>query len=70
MKDHGREQKASLVTGSSTGIGFETSIAAARNRFYTYATMHKLQNSDIIIEIARREQLPQEVFHFDVNNDN
>jgi NAD(P)-dependent dehydrogenase (short-subunit alcohol dehydrogenase family) len=27
-----------VVTSSSTGIGFETSLLLARNGFYTYAT--------------------------------
>ena len=27
-----------VVTGSSTGIGFETTLLLARNGFYTYAT--------------------------------
>jgi len=33
------EKKVAVVTGSSTGIGFETSIVLAKNDFYTYATM-------------------------------
>ncbi|MFL6470757.1 MAG: short-chain dehydrogenase/reductase, partial [Nitrososphaeraceae archaeon] len=36
-------EKVALVTGSSTGIGFETSIIFARNGFHTYATMRKLE---------------------------
>lgn len=32
-------QGVALVTGSSSGIGFETSLALARNGFHTYATM-------------------------------
>lgn len=64
------EEKVALVTGSSTGIGFETSLALARNGFYTYATMRKLQDSDKILNIARKEQLPLEVLSLDVNDDN
>jgi NAD(P)-dependent dehydrogenase (short-subunit alcohol dehydrogenase family) len=30
------------MTGSSSGIGFETSLTLARNGFHTYATMRKL----------------------------
>jgi NAD(P)-dependent dehydrogenase (short-subunit alcohol dehydrogenase family) len=37
-----QEQMVAVVTGSSSGIGFETSIALAKNGFYTYATMRKL----------------------------
>ncbi len=63
------KKKVALVTGSSTGIGFETSLALARNGFHTYATMRKLKDSDIIIDISRKEQLPLEVLPLDVNND-
>ena len=56
------KKKVALVTGSSTGIGFETSLALARNGFHTYATMHKLKDSDIIIDITRKEQLPSRGF--------
>jgi alkanesulfonate monooxygenase SsuD/methylene tetrahydromethanopterin reductase-like flavin-dependent oxidoreductase (luciferase family) len=38
-----QDQKVAVVTGSSTGIGFETSLTLARNGFYTYATMRKLE---------------------------
>jgi hypothetical protein len=34
-----QEQKVAVVTGCSSGIGFETSIALAKSRFYTYATL-------------------------------
>jgi NAD(P)-dependent dehydrogenase (short-subunit alcohol dehydrogenase family) len=33
-----------IVTGSSSGIGFETSLTLARNGFYMYATMRILEN--------------------------
>ena len=35
-------QKVAIVTGSSTGIGYETSLALARDGFITYATMRIL----------------------------
>jgi NAD(P)-dependent dehydrogenase (short-subunit alcohol dehydrogenase family) len=35
-------QQIALVTGSSSGTGFETSLTLARNGFYTYATVRKL----------------------------
>jgi short-subunit dehydrogenase len=58
-----------LVTGSSTGIGFETSIALARNGIYTFATMRDLQKGDIIERIADKESLSLRVIEMDVNND-
>jgi len=36
-----QQEKVAVVTGSSSGIGFETSLTLAGNRFYTYATMRK-----------------------------
>ena len=41
-----------VVTGSSTGIGFEISLLLARNGFYTYATMRNMRKSDNIKKIA------------------
>ena len=48
-------QKVAVVTGSPVGIGFETSLAFARNGFHTYATVRKLEDggSKQIIDIAR-----------------
>jgi NAD(P)-dependent dehydrogenase (short-subunit alcohol dehydrogenase family) len=33
------QEEIAVVTGSSTGIGFETSLTLARNGFHTYAIM-------------------------------
>jgi len=64
-------QKVAVVTGSSSGIGFETSLALARNGFHTYATMRKLVDggSKQITDIAENENLPLQVIQLDVNND-
>jgi NAD(P)-dependent dehydrogenase (short-subunit alcohol dehydrogenase family) len=32
-------EKTALVTGSSSGIGFETSLMLARTGFYTYTQL-------------------------------
>jgi NAD(P)-dependent dehydrogenase (short-subunit alcohol dehydrogenase family) len=40
------QEKVAVVTGSSTGIGYETALTLARNGFYTYATMRKLGESE------------------------
>jgi NAD(P)-dependent dehydrogenase (short-subunit alcohol dehydrogenase family) len=37
-------EEVAVVTGSSTGMGFETSLMLARNGFHTYATMCKLED--------------------------
>jgi NAD(P)-dependent dehydrogenase (short-subunit alcohol dehydrogenase family) len=58
-----------LVTGSSTGIGFETCIALARNGIYTFATMRDLQKRGTIERIANKESIPLRVIEMDVNDD-
>jgi NAD(P)-dependent dehydrogenase (short-subunit alcohol dehydrogenase family) len=67
-------QKVAVVTGSSSGMGFETSLALARNGFHTYATMRKLNGgvgggSNQITDIAKNENLPLEVVQLDVSDD-
>lgn len=56
-----QEQKVAIVTGSSSGIGFETSIELARNGFYTYASMRDIEKSKKIKEIAKNQNLPLKV---------
>jgi NAD(P)-dependent dehydrogenase (short-subunit alcohol dehydrogenase family) len=34
-----KSKRIVVVTGSSSGIGFETSLLLAKSRFYTYATV-------------------------------
>ena len=63
------EEKTAIVTGSSTGIGFETSLLLARNGFHTYATMRNLEKSNEIMDLARKEKLPLEVLELDVTDD-
>jgi short-subunit dehydrogenase len=59
-----------VVTGSSSGIGLETSLTLARNGFHTYATMRKLEEgSRQITDIAKNENLPLQVIQLDVNNE-
>ena len=61
--------KVALVTGSSTGNGFETSLLLAKNGFYTYATMRNIDKSTRIKEIAKKDSLPLEVIQLDVTDD-
>jgi NAD(P)-dependent dehydrogenase (short-subunit alcohol dehydrogenase family) len=64
-------QKIAVVTGSSSGMGYETSLILARNGFHTYATVRKLEGegSNQIIDIAKNENLPLQVIQLDVNDD-
>ena len=61
--------KVAIVTGSSSGIGFETSLLLARNGFFTYATMRNPDKSNKIIELKQKERLPLEVLKLDVTDD-
>jgi NAD(P)-dependent dehydrogenase (short-subunit alcohol dehydrogenase family) len=58
-----------LVTGSSSGIGFETALTLARSGIHTYASMRNLEKSKNITEIANTENLPLRVVQLDVNDD-
>ena len=68
-KPNGGITRIAVVTGSSSGIGFETALTLARNGFYTYATMRNLKKSISIEEIANKEALPLKVIELDVDND-
>jgi NAD(P)-dependent dehydrogenase (short-subunit alcohol dehydrogenase family) len=62
-------QKAAVVTGSSSGIGYETALLLARNGFYTFVTMRNLNKSKEIIENAKNDRLPLKVLELDVTSD-
>jgi NAD(P)-dependent dehydrogenase (short-subunit alcohol dehydrogenase family) len=61
--------KVAIVTGSSTGIGYETSLILARNGFLTYATMRNINKSENIKSIATKENLPIQIKQLDVTED-
>ena len=62
-------QRVAIVTGSSSGIGLDTSITLAQNRFLTYATMRNLDKSSIIERAAEKEKIPIRVVELDVTDD-
>ncbi len=63
------EKKVAIVTGSSSGIGFEISLMLARNGFITYATMRDLQKSSTLRSIADKENIPLTCVQLDVTNE-
>ena len=69
MNSDRNKKKVAVVTGSSTGIGFETSLLLARNGFYTYATMRNLDKSKAITNIKQKEKLSLEILQLDVTAD-
>jgi NAD(P)-dependent dehydrogenase (short-subunit alcohol dehydrogenase family) len=62
-------RNVALVTGSSSGIGFETVLLLARSGFHTYASMRNLEKSKKITEIANKKKLPLQVVQIDVNDE-
>ena len=66
-----QQKKIAVVTGSSSGIGFETSLLLARNGFYTYATIRSLDKSSKLVDISNEEDnnLSLDVLQLDVTDD-
>ncbi|VFJ15227.1 SDR family oxidoreductase [Candidatus Nitrosocosmicus franklandus] len=63
-------QKVVIVTGSSSGIGLETSILLARSGYTTYATMRDIDKAKPLREIAINESLPLTIIQLDVTKEN
>ena len=62
-------QKVAIVTGSSTGIGYETALLLARNGFRTYATMRNLEKAKAILDVAKKEKLELHTVKLDVTDE-
>ena len=62
-------EKVAVVTGTSSGIGFETSLALAREGYFTYATMRDTTKSNKIKEIAQKENLKISILELDVDDE-
>ena len=62
-------EKIAIVTGSSSGIGFETALDLAREGYFTYATMRNTKKGDTIKEIAKKENLNLETLELDVDKE-
>jgi NAD(P)-dependent dehydrogenase (short-subunit alcohol dehydrogenase family) len=63
-----QREKIAVVTGSSSGIGYETSLMLARNGFLTYATMRNVNKSGNIKSVAAKENLPIRITQLDVTD--
>ena len=63
------EEKVVVITGTSSGIGFETALAFAREGYYTYATMRDTSNGDRIKETSQKENLKINVLELDVDKE-
>jgi len=65
-----RNDSVAIVTGSSSGIGFETAITLAKNGILTYATMRDLTKRNKLQAVVDKEHLPIRFTQLDVTNDN
>ena len=63
------EEKVVVITGTSSGIGFETSLAFAREGYYTYATMRDTSKGNRIKETSQKENLKIDVLELDVDKE-
>jgi len=63
-------EKVAIVTGTSSGIGFETVLALAKEGYFTYATMRNTTKSGKIKEIAQKENLKINILELDVDDEN
>lgn len=64
-----QQRQIALVTGSASGIGFETALLLARNGIYTFATMRNLSKSEEILDYARKDNLPLETLRLDISDE-
>ena len=61
--------KIALVTGSSSGIGLETSLALSREGYHTFASMRNISKGKDLEEIAKKENLPIDIIELDVDKE-
>jgi short-subunit dehydrogenase len=62
-------RQVALITGCSSGIGYETALMLARKGFHTFATMRNTKKSEPLEKIIEKEKLPLNILELDVNDD-
>ena len=62
-------EKVALVTGSSSGIGYETALALARDGYQTFASMRDTSKAVELKKTSEKENLPISVIELDVDNE-
>ena len=61
-------EKIAVVTGTSSGIGFETSLLLAKNKFRTFATVRNMEKAKDIRNVSDKGELPLQVVELDVSS--
>ncbi|HET6516937.1 MAG TPA: SDR family oxidoreductase [Nitrosopumilaceae archaeon] len=61
--------KVALVTGSSSGIGLETSLALARDGYRTFASMRDTKKAAELQNAAKKENLSIDIIELDVDKE-
>ncbi|SHJ98607.1 SDR family oxidoreductase [Pseudozobellia thermophila] len=59
-------KKNVLITGTSTGVGFESALLLARNNYKVYATMRNLKKADALKQCIQEGDLDIEILSLDV----
>ena len=62
-------EKVAIVTGTTSGIGYETCLSLARDGFYTFATVRNSKKADKISQVAKKENLNIEIIELDVDDE-
>ena len=62
-------EKVALVTGSSSGVGLETSLALARDGYHTFASMRNIRKAGELEHAAKKENLSIYVIELDVDKE-
>lgn len=61
-------KKIAIVTGTSSGLGLETSIILAQNGFKVYATMRNLKKQEALMQSAKTASVHLEVLQLEVTD--
>ena len=61
-------KKIVLITGASTGLGYETAILLAKQGYKVYATMRNLNKQDTLLQIAQENNLDIIIQQLDVTD--
>ena len=63
------KQRVVVVTGSSRGIGIETSLSLAENGFTVYATVRNIDKASNLMDVTINRNLSIKVVQLDITND-